>query len=88
MVFPYLVLHDGVYYPAGTDVPVEGKPSSKAEKVKEEPTTVEKSTDIIEQIKNTSNVFTLRKIAKEHGIQFESDVKMVELKAMLLEKLK
>lgn len=23
MVFPYLVKHDGVYYPAGTDVPIE-----------------------------------------------------------------
>lgn len=87
MVYPYLVLHDGVYYPAGTDVPVGNKPTeSKAEKEKDlQPINSE---DVIEQVKNTSNVFTLRKIAREHDIPFESDVKMAELKALLLDRLK
>lgn len=36
MVFPYTVKHNGVYYPAGTDVPVEGKPKAEP-KVEDEP---------------------------------------------------
>ena len=38
MVFKHLVKHNGKYYPAGTDVPVGGKPveDKKAEKPKED----------------------------------------------------
>lgn len=35
MIFEYTVKHNGVYYPAGTEVPVGYKP--KEEPVKEEP---------------------------------------------------
>ena len=35
MIFNYTVKHNGVYYPAGTEVPVGGTP--KVEPVKNEP---------------------------------------------------
>lgn len=35
MIFSYRVKHNGVYYPAGTNVPVEGAPEQVAEPVVE-----------------------------------------------------
>lgn len=41
MIFPYQVKHNGVYYPAGTDVPVGGAPIT--EPVVEEKPVVEET---------------------------------------------
>lgn len=47
MVFDYLVKHNGIYYQAGEDVPIEGKavnvpPTSPVEEVVKKPEMVDK----------------------------------------------
>ena len=84
MKFPYLVKHDGVYYPIGTDVPIETKigegvtapaaiVSGKVEKED-----IEEVTDDLPFIvphkyqEEDLNVpfQTLKKMCKENGIKF------------------
>lgn len=81
MKFPYLVKHDGVYYPAGTDVPIETTPTALS--VGEVSREVEKKYS-----EDDLNVpfQTLKKMCKENGIKFSnkdgSDVLREKLRAI------
>lgn len=85
MKFPYLVKHDGVYYPIGTDVPIE-KPSGgvtaptetsgKVEEVKEDDVVTEDK-EMPFQMKYTEEELNvpfqnLKKMCKENGIKFSN----------------
>lgn len=92
-IFNCLVKHDGVYYPAGTNVPVGNKTQSvKAEiKIKETPKVVEETltelpftftkTDI-----NRLSTKELKQLAKEQGFEGVDEKSGSELKRMLIQK--
>lgn len=95
MKFPYLVKHNGVYYPIGTDVPIETKigegvtapavnVSGKVE-VRED----EIATDGIAKYSESDldvPFFTLKKMCKENGIKISNkdgaDVLKEKLRAL------
>ena len=95
MKFPYLVKHDGVYYPIGTDVPIE-KPSGGITAPTETSGKVEvKEDEIATDGDNKAKYFAsdlnvpiqhLRKMCKENGIKFSnkdgSDVLKEKLRAL------
>ena len=78
MKFPYLVKHNGVYYPIGTDVPIETTPTADMA-VGEVLGKVEiKDDDLVTDDKKYTeedlNVPfpTLKKMCKENGIKFSN----------------
>ena len=87
MKYAYLVKHNGVYYPAGTDVPVDGT-SKVNEKIKEE--TVEKAEEVVtpsltrEDVESVNNIMKLRKMAKDNGIVTDSTNTMAEVKDAII----
>ena len=92
MKFPYLVKHDGVYYPAGTEVPIEtGKGGDKP------PVPVSGKVDEEKPVKTVSEVKTrkysdedlelpyakLKALAKKEGFKVPNTAKADEIKEML-----
>ena len=96
MVFKHLVKHNGKYYPAGTDVPVGGKPveDKKAEKPKEDdfsqymnaPEIEEESTEVkyTKTEINRMSTADLKELAKENDI--DDGLSGAEIKKALIEK--
>ena len=96
MVFKHLVKHNGKYYPAGTDVPVGGKPveDKKAEKTKEDDFSQYMNAPEIEEenmeVKytkteiNRMSTADLKELAKENGI--DDGLSGAEIKKALIEK--
>ena len=92
MKFPYLVKHDGVYYPAGADVPIEtGKGGDKppvpvSGKVDEEkPVKTDsdsKGTKYTEEDLNLPYM-KLKALAKKEGFKVSNTAKADEIKEML-----
>ena len=99
MKFDYLVKHNGIYYPAGTDVPIEEnngggkapvKSSGKVDKVKDDKV-VEKETDNAikdEKRKYTEEeldvpYFSLKSMAKKEGLKIPDKAKASEIREML-----
>lgn len=92
MVFKHLVKHNGKYYPAGTDVPVGGKPveDKKAEKPKEDDfsqymTPPEETTEFAYTKTEINRMSTadLKELAKMNGIDDSlsgSDIKKTLIK--------
>ena len=97
MKFPYLVKHNGVYYPIGTDVPIEDEngglnppvDASGEADVVDEPTI-----EVTEDVKETKegkyseedlNVpfFSLKAMAKKEGLEIPPKAKSSDLKKML-----
>ena len=79
MIFKHLVKYNGVYYPAGTNVPVgEVKPveEKKIEEVKDDTLT---KTDI-----NRMSVAELKDLAKKEGISGADDMTGAEIKKVLI----
>ena len=79
MKFPYLVKHDGVYYPIGTDVPIEvGGSKTSPDRVVEEKKYSDEDLNVPFQ--------SLKKMCKENGIKFSnkdgSDVLKEKLRAL------
>ena len=82
MKFPYLVKHNGVYYPIGTDVPIE-KPSGGI-------TAPTETSGKVEAKYSESDLdvpfFTLKKMCKENGIKISNkdgaDVLKEKLRAL------
>ena len=74
MKFPYLVKHDGVYYPIGTDVPIEKHsggataPAETSGKVEEETVELSFSSKYTEKDLDVP-IQVLRKMCKENGIK-------------------
>ena len=84
MVYSYLVKYNGVYYPAGTDVPVgvssvEIKDNKIIDEVKEEVKYTK--TDI-----NRMSTSDLKSLAKSEGIKDADTLSGADLKKVLIEK--
>ena len=86
MKFPYLVKHNGVYYPAGTDVPIEDEngglntpvdPSGKVEEV----------ADLAKRKYSEDDLnlpyMKLKALAKKEGFKPANTAKAEEIKEML-----
>ena len=93
MKFNHLVKYNGKYYPAGTDVPVGGKPveNKKVEKPKEDDFSqymnppVEKTEVAYTKTEiNRMSTADLKELAKENGI--EDGLTGAEIKKALIEK--
>lgn len=93
MVFKHLVKHNGKYYPAGTDVPVGGKPveDKKAEKPREDdfsqymnPPIEETEVAYTKTEINRMSTADLKKLAKENGI--DESLSGAEIKKTLIDK--
>lgn len=85
MIFKHLVKYNGVYYPAGMDVPVgEIKPVEK--KVVEETVAVEqpKEDNLTKTDINRMSTADLKKLAKENGI--DESMSGAEIKKELIKK--
>jgi len=97
MVFNHLVKHNGVYYPAGTDVPIEETKSGGGKKT---PTVVvsgkvdEKKDEVAKEEPVKGNrkyseedlnvpYFKLKALAKKEGFEVDNKTKGSELKDML-----
>ena len=87
MVFKHLVKYNGVYYPAGADVPVGDKPVDNKKKLDE----------VVEEKATLENKFTkseitrmstadLKEVAKLNGIENAEDMTGAKLKEVLIEK--
>ena len=84
MVYNHLVKYNGVYYPAGTDVPVgvasvEIKDNKITDEVKEEVKYTK--TDI-----NRMSTSDLKSLAKSEGIKDADTLSGADLKKVLIEK--
>lgn len=85
MIFKHLVKYNGVYYPAGMDVPVgETKPVEK--KVVEETVAVEqpKEDNLTKTDINRMSTADLKKLAKENGL--DESMSGSEIKKELIKK--
>ena len=85
MIFKHLVKYNGVYYPAGMDVPVgEIKPVEK--KVVEETVSVEqpKEDNLTKTDINRMSTADLKKLAKENGL--DESMSGSEIKKELIKK--
>ena len=87
MVFKHLVKYNGVYYPAGADVPVGDKPVDNKKKsgevVEEKATSEDKFTK--SEITRMSTA-DLKEVAKLNGIENAEDMTGAKLKEVLIEK--
>lgn len=86
MIYPHMVKFNGVYYPAGTDVPNETKgggniptPSVSGKVEAKE----EKSGRKYSEKDLSIPYMKLKKLAKEEGFKVENTMKADELKEML-----
>ena len=85
MIYKHLVKYNGVYYPAGTDVPVGVKPVEEVKKV-EEVKVVEEPVKEVAYTKteiNRMSTADLKELAKEQGIDDElsgADIKKALIK--------
>ena len=90
MKFPYLVKHNGVYYPIGTDVPIETKIGEgvTAPAVNVSGKVEVKEDEIAKYSESDLDVpfFTLKKMCKENGIKISNkdgaDVLKEKLRAL------
>ena len=87
MVFKHLVKYNGVYYPAGADVPAGDEPVDNKKKLDE----------VVEEKATLENKFTkseitrmstadLKEVAKLNGIENAEDMTGAKLKEVLIEK--
>ena len=87
MVFKHLVKYNGVYYPAGADVPVGDKPvdnKKKADEVVEEKATPEDKFTKSEITRMSTA--DLKEVAKLNGIENAEDMTGAKIKEVLIEK--
>ena len=97
MKYPYIVRKNGVWYPAGTDVPVGGKPveDKKTEKPKKDDFSQymnkPEETKEIEYTKteiNRMSTAELKSLSIENGIDGADEMTGAELKKVLIEHFK
>lgn len=83
MIYNHLVKYNGVYYPAGTDVPVGVKPVEEVKKVEEVKEEVEEMPTYSKTEINRMSTADLKELAKEQGIDDElsgADIKKALIK--------
>ena len=85
MKFDYLVKHNGIYYPAGADVPIEE--TKKSEGVKAPAPLVSGKVDDKPRKFTEEDLklpyMKLKALAKKEGLKVESTAKAEEIKNML-----
>ena len=88
MIYNHLVKYNGVYYPAGTDVPVGVKPVEEIKKVEEVKVVAEPIKEIAYTKTEINRMSTadLKKLAKSEGIKDVADMSGAELKKVLIDK--
>ena len=86
MIFNHLVKYNGVYYPAGTDVPVGDKPveNNKAEETKVDDFSKKIEKQYNKTVINRMSTAELKDLAKENGI--DDEMTGAELKKALIAK--
>ena len=83
MIFNHLVKYNGVYYPAGTDVPVGVKPVEEVKKVEEVKEEIAEMPTYSKTEINRMSTADLKELAKEQGIDDElsgADIKKALIK--------
>lgn len=83
MIYKHLVKYNGVYYPAGTDVPVGVKPVEEVKKVEEVKEVVAEMPTYSKTEINRMSTADLKELAKEQGIDDElsgADIKKALIK--------
>lgn len=75
MKFNHVVKHNGVYYPAGADVPIENEKGGGSSPIPFNSGKVEEDLNL--------PYAQLKKLAKEKGLKITNTMKANELKAML-----
>ena len=87
MKFSHLVKYNGVYYPAGTDVPVGNNNTVVAETIEEivEPI-VEKQPQYTKTDINRMSTAELKEVATNNGIKNAEEMTGADLKKVLIEK--
>ena len=91
MVFKHLVKHNGKYYPAGTDVPVGGKPVEDKKDDFSQYMNKQEETKEIEYTKteiNRMSTAELKSLAIENGIDGADEMTGADLKKLLIEYFK
>ena len=94
MVFKHLVKHNGKYYPAGTDVPVGGKPVEDKKddfsQYMNQPEIEEESTEAkyTKTEINRMSTAELKSLAIKNGIDGADEMTGAELKKVLIEHFK
>ena len=97
MVFKHLVKHNGKYYPAGTDVPVGGKPVEDKETEKTKKDDFSQYMNHPEETKeikytkteiNRMSTAELKSLAIENGIDGADEMTGADLKKVLIEHFK
>lgn len=85
MKFPYLVKHDGVYYPIGTDVPIEE--NKGGEKIPAPVASGKVETENAGRKYSEEDLdlpyMKLKALAKKEGFKVDNKAKLVEIKEML-----
>ena len=88
MVFNHEVKHNGVYYPAGTEVPIEtengGVKSPAVEVSGKDTNEVKGKKKYTEQDFVGKKFFALKGIARAEGFDVPNDAKSEDIKKMLL----
>ena len=83
MIYKHLVKYNGVYYPAGTDVPVGVKPVEEVKKVEEVKEVVAEMPTYSKTEINRMSTADFKELAKEQGIDDElsgADIKKALIK--------
>mgnify|MGYP002514800045 CR=1 FL=1 len=83
MIYKHLVKYNGVYYPAGTDVPVGVKPVEEVKKVEEVKEEIAEMPTYSKTEINRMSTADLKELAKEQGIDDElsgADIKKALIK--------
>lgn len=93
MKFDYMVKHNGIYYPAGEDVPTEEKSegvkapaplsSGKVDEVPSDIVLADKRTRKFSEEDLALPYMKLKALAKREGLKVESNAKANEIKEML-----
>ena len=90
MIYNHLVKYNGVYYPAGTDVPVGVKPVEEVKKVEEIKEVVAEMPTYSKTEINRMSTADLKELAKEQGLDDElsgSDIKKALIKKFGLQEI-
>ena len=86
MIYKHLVKYNGVYYPAGTDVPVGVKPVEEIKKVEEVKVVAEPIKEVAYTKTEINRMSTadLKELAKEQGL--DDELSGAEIKKALVKK--
>ena len=90
MIYNHLVKYNGVYYPAGTDVPVGVKPVEEVKKVEEVKEEIAEMPTYSKTEINRMSTADLKELAKEQGIDDElsgADIKKALIKKFGLQEI-